>query len=438
MVSAGTAEQLAVAQILRTIDAEDRGRLLAALATQFRDLDLAEDVLQEAMVRALETWASRGVPQNPRAWLLTVAKNRALDIIRSDAVKARRLASVPIEHQDTGGDHLDHAVRLGDELSSVNIPDERLGLFFTCSHSTLKEREKIALIMRFLAGLSTVEVAAAFLVDTRTMQQRIVRAKKRITTTGIPFGRPSTEQLHERLPGVLRVVYLIFTQGYTPTTGSAHSRTDLQEEAIALARLLVTLVPHETEARGLLSLLLLTASRAQARTDSAGVPVPLAEQDRRSWDSQLIAEGLSLALTAAGETEAGPYTVQATIAALHAEAATYSETDWEQILVLYGILSRLEPGPVVSLNRAVAMGKAKGPEAGLNALEELAAHPGLEDYRPFHIAHALTLNELGMPEQAERAFRKALGCLGNDAESDYIETQIRDLLSGKALKRRSG
>lgn len=429
MVSAGRAEEPAVAAILHTIDVEDRGRLLAALAARFHDLDLAEDVLQEAMVRALETWTKRGVPQNPQAWLMTAAKNRALDIIRSDAVKARQLARLRIESEAHGGDHVDHAARLGEGLSSVSIPDERLGLFFTCSHPTLREREKIALILRFLAGLSTAEVAAVFLVDTTTMQQRIVRAKKRITTTGIPFGAPTAEQLHERLPGVLRVVYLIFTQGFTPTTGVAHRRIDMQREATALARLLVTLVPKETEARGLLSLLLLTGARARARTDSTGAPVPLAEQDRRRWDSQLIAEGLGLALTAAGEPEAGPYTVQATIAALHAEAATYSETDWAQILVLYDILARMEPGPVVELNRAVARGKAKGPEAGLTALEDLAADSGLERYRPFHIARAITLSELGMAKHAEAAFRKALDCPGNDAESDYIETQIRDLLS---------
>ena len=429
MASAGRAEQPAVAAILHTIDVEDRGRLLAALAAKFHDLDLAEDVLQEAMVRALETWTHRGVPQNPQAWLMTAAKNRALDIIRSDAVRARRLAGLRIESEADNGDHVDHAVRLGEELSSVSIPDERLGLFFTCSHPTLRERERIALILRFLAGLSTAEVAAVFLVDTTTMQQRIVRAKKRITTTGIPFGTPTAGQLHGRLPGVLRVVYLIFTQGFTPTTGVDHSRTDLQREAIALARLLVTLLPQVTEARGLLSLLLLTGARAPARTDSAGVPVPLTEQDRRLWDSKLIAEGLGLALTAAGEPGAGSYTVQAAIAALHAEAVTYSETDWAQILVLYGLLARLEPGPVVELNRAVAKGKAKGPEDGLTALEDLAAEPGLEGYRPFHIARALTFGELGMPEHAEAAFRRALDCPGNDAESDYIETQIRDLLS---------
>ncbi|SMX88774.1 RNA polymerase sigma factor [Brevibacterium antiquum] len=426
MFSADNAEQSAVARILHTIDVEDRGRLLAALAAKFHDLDLAADVLQEAMVRALETWTKRGIPQNPQAWLMTAAKNRALDIIRSDAVKARQLARLRIESEVCSGDHLNHAGRLGEELSSVSIPDERLSLFFTCSHPTLKEREKIALILRFLAGLSTAEVAAVFLVDTATMQQRIVRAKKRITTTGVPFGTPTAEQLHERLPGVLRVVYLIFTQGFTPTTGGAHSRIDMQREAIALA---VTLLPQETEARGLLSLLLLTGARAEARIDSAGAPVPLAEQDRRLWDSRHIAEGLGLALTAAGEPEAGPYTVQATIAALHAEAATYSDTDWEQILVLYGILSRMEPGPVVELNRAVARGKAKGPEDGLTALEDLAAEPGLEGYRPFHIARALTLRELGMPELAGAAFRRALDCPGNDAESDYLETQIRDLLS---------
>ena len=423
------AEPSAVARLLDSIGVEDRGRLLAALARRFHDLDLAEDVLQEAMVRAMESWPVRGVPRNPQAWLMTAAKNRALDIIRSDAVKARHLAGLRIESAVSGDDHSDHADRLGEELSTADIPDERLGLFFTCSHPTLREREKIALILRFLAGLGTAEVAAVFLVGTTTMQQRIVRAKKRITTTGIPFGRPTPDQLHERLPGVLRVVYLIFTQGFTPTSGASHSRTDLQEEAIALARLLVRLLPRKTEARGLLSLLLLTRARAGARTDAGGAPVPLSEQDRRLWDSMLIAEGLGLALTAAGEAEAGPYTVQAAIAALHAEAATFSETDWEQILVLYGILSRMEPGPVVALNRAVAIGKAKGPEEGLRALEDLALDPVLEGYRPFHIARAITFRESEMPEHAGAALRKALDCPGNDAESDYIENQIRDLLS---------
>ncbi|MDN5635905.1 MAG: sigma-70 family RNA polymerase sigma factor [Brevibacterium sp.] len=419
----------AVARLLHSIGVEDPGRLLAALAGRFHDLDLAEDVVQEAMVRAMETWTVRGVPKNPQAWLMTTAKNRALDIIRSDAVKARHLAGLRIESESGRGDHSDHADRLGEGLSTADIGDERLGLFFTCSHPTLPEREKIALILRFLAGLSTAEVAAAFLVDTTTMQQRIVRAKRRITTTGIPFDTPTSEQLQERLPGVLRVVYLIFTQGFTPTSGASHSRTDLQEEAIALTRLLVGLLPTKTEARGLLSLMLLTRARAPARIDPDGVPVPLAEQDRSLWDSRLIAEGLGLALTGAGETEAGPYTVQAAIAALHAEAATYSETDWEQILVLYGILSRMEPSPVVALNRAVAIGKAKGPKEGLSALEELAPDPRLSGYRPFHIARAITFSESGMPDHAEAAFRDALDCPGNDAESEYIEDQIRGLLS---------
>lgn len=421
------AEPSAVARVLHTIGVEDRGRLLAALARRFHDLDLAEDVLQEAMVRAMQTWSLRGVPENPRAWLMTTAKNRALDIIRTDTVKARRLAELRVESGVGGGDHHDHAHRLGEELSTADIPDERLSLFFTCSHPTLKERERIALILRFLAGLSTVEVAAVFLVDPPTMQQRIVRAKKRITTTGIPFTTPVHEQLRERLPGVLRVVYLIFTQGFTPTSGSAHNRTDLQEEAIQLARLLVILLPPETETRGLLSLLLLTRARAPARTDDNGRPVPLADQDRSRWDSMLIAEGLGLALTAAGEPAAGPYTVQATIAALHAEAATYSETDWEQILALYSILSRMEPGPVVALNRAVAIGKAKGPNDGLAELEALAEGPGLDGYRPFHIARAIMFKESGRPGHAEDAFKNALDCPGNDAESDYIETEIRNL-----------
>ena len=430
MYPAGQEEPSAVARVLRTIDAEDRGRLLAALAAKFHDLDLAEDVLQEAMARALEVWADRGLPKNPHAWLMTTAKNRALDIIRSDATQARHLARLRIESDTSSGDHRDHADRVGEELSTASIPDERLGLFFACSHPAVHEGERTVLILRFLAGLSTAEVAAVLLVDTTTMQQRIVRAKKRIKATGVPFRAPrDQDQLHERLAGVLRVVYLIFTQGFLPAVGPVHNRIDLQEEALLLARLLVKLVPQETEPRGLLSLLLLTHARATARTQDDGTPVPLVEQDRSLWNSVLIAEGLSLARTTAGEVGAGPYTVQASIAAVHAEAATYSETDWPQILVLYEILHRLDPSPVVALNRAVAAGKVKGPAAALAALDELSTNPHLRRYRPFHIARAISLRDSDQPGEAEFAYRTALECPGNDAESDYLEAQIRYLSS---------
>lgn len=415
------------AQVLSAIGREDHGRLLAALATKFHDLDLAEEALADAVLRAVETWPVRGVPRSPQAWLMTTAKNRAIDLIRTDATRTRSLARLRIEDETRAGDHEDHADRLGEALSSADIPDERLGLFFTCAHPTLRESERMALILRFLAGWTTAEVAAAFLVDTTAMQQRIVRAKKRITATGIPFGRPGPTDLEERLPGVLRAVYLIFTQGFTASAGPAHARVDVQEEAIVLSRLLVRLLPDSTEALGLLALLLLTRARAGARITADGSPIPLAELDRADWDSALIAEGLGLARTAAGRPGAGPYTVQAAIAALHAEAAAYADTDWAQILVLYRMLQRLDPSPVVALNLAVVRGKVDGPAAALTALDALTAEPQLRRHRPFHIARAITLRELGRRDEAEAAFAEALECPGNDAESEYIGARITDL-----------
>ena len=423
MDTAGTDAAL----VLTAIGREDHGRLLAALATKFHDLDLAEEALADAMVRAVESWPARGVPQRPQAWLMTTAKNRAIDLIRTDATRARSLARLRIEDETQPGDHEDHADRLGEALSSVDIPDERLGLFFTCAHPTLREGERIVLILRFLAGWTTAEVAAAFLVDTTAMQQRIVRAKKRITATGIPFGRPGPTELEERLPGVLRAVYLVFTQGFTASTGPSHARVNVQEEAIVLSRLLVRLLPESTEALGLLALLLLTRARAAARIAADGSPIPLSEQDRADWNSTLIAEGLGLARTAAGRPGAGPYTVQAAIAALHAEAATYEDTDWAQILVLYRMLVRLDPSPVVALNLAVVRGRVDGPAAALTALDALASEPRLRRHRPFHIARAITLRELGRDADAEEAFNEALECPGNDAESEYIGARITDL-----------
>ncbi|WP_166825690.1 RNA polymerase sigma factor [Brevibacterium limosum] len=417
----------AAARILSAIGAEDFGRLLASLVTRFHDFDLAEEALHEAVLRAVETWPGRGVPERPQAWLMATAKNRAIDLIRADDVRTRHLARLRIEDELRPGDHDDHAVRLGEETDAADIPDERLGLFFTCSHPPLREDERIVLILRFLSGLSTAEVAAGFLVETATMQQRIVRAKQRILKTGIPFGRPSPDQLSDRLPGVLRVLSLIFTQGMNATAGPTHTRVDLQEESIGLTRLLVGLLPEETEARGLLALLLLTRARDRARVMPDGQPVPLADQDRSLWDSRLIAEGTGLVDAAAGEPGAGAYTIQAAIAALHADAARFADTDWRQILALYRMLSDLDPSPVVSLNAAIALGRVSGPDAAMNALDELADEPQLLRHRPYHIARAITLGELGRTAEAEDAYGAGLECLGNDAESEYITARITDL-----------
>ena len=417
----------ATARVLSAIGEEDFGRLLASLVTRYRDFDLAEEAVHDAVLRAVETWPSRGVPERPQAWLMATAKNRAIDLIRADEVRTRHLARLRIEDELRPGDHDDHAVRLGEEMDGADIPDERLGLFFTCSHPTLREDERIVLILRFLSGLTTAEVAAGFLVETATMQQRIVRAKQRILKTGIPFGRPAPDEISDRLPGVLRVLYLIFTQGINATSGPAHTRVDLQREAIRLTRLLVGYLPGQTEARGLLALLLLTRARESTRVAQDGRPVPLADQDRSKWDSFLIAEGTALVDTAAGEPGAGAFTIQAAIAALHADAARFADTDWKQILVLYRMLSDLDPSPVVALNTAIALGKVSGPEAAMSALDKLADDPQLLRHRPFHIARAITLDELGRTSEAEDAYAAGLDCPGNDAESEFITARITDL-----------
>lgn len=357
---------------------------------------------------------------------MATAKNRAIDLIRADEVRTRHLARLRIEDELRPGDHDDHAVRLSEEMDAADIPDERLGLFFTCSHPTLRVDERLVLILRFLSGLTTAEVAAGFLVETAAMQQRIVRAKRRILKTGIPFGRPAPDELSDRLPGVLRVLSLIFTQGMNATAGPDHTRVDLQEESIRLTRLLVGYLPAETEARGLLALLLLTRARDPARVAPDGLPVPLADQDRSLWDSRLITEGTGLVGAAAGEPGAGAYTIQAAIAALHTDAARFADTDWRQILVLFRMLSDIEPTPVVALNTAIALGKVSGPEAAMGALDELADEPHLLRHRPYHIARAITLEELGRTAEAEDAYAASLACPGNDAESEYITARITD------------
>ncbi|UVI37451.1 RNA polymerase sigma factor [Brevibacterium spongiae] len=415
------------ARVLTAIGEEDFGRLLAALVTRFRDFDLAEEALHDAVLRAVETWPVRGVPERPQAWLMTTAKNRAIDLIRADEVRTRHLARLRIEDELRSGDHDDHADRLGEEMDAADIPDERLGLFFTCSHPTLREDERIVLILRFLSGLTTAEVAAGFLVETATMQQRIVRAKQRILKTGIPFGRPGPDDLLDRLPGVLRVLCLIFTQGINASSGPAHTRVDLQQESIRLTRQLVGYLPDETEVRGLLALLLLSSARDPARVGPDGRPVPLAEQDRGLWDSLLIAEGTGLVSTAAGEPGAGPYTIQAAIAALHAEAVSFDDTDWRQILILYRMLFDRDPSPVIALNIAITLGRVHGPAAAMRALDELADEPQLLRHRPYHIARAITLDELGRSDEAEDAYAAGLACPGNDAESEFISARVTDL-----------
>ncbi|MFT3888433.1 MAG: sigma-70 family RNA polymerase sigma factor [Arachnia sp.] len=398
-------------------------RILAILARRFGDLDLAEDALQDALAEALRAWPAAGVPRVPEAWLVTTAKRRALDAVRRDGVLARKLAELHIqeEHEPTPSALRDPA----DAATEADqLPDDRLALSFACAHPALAPEDRVALTLRFVAGLSSAEVAHALLVPVPTMQQRLTRAKRRIRTLGIPLALPARGDLRERLAGVLRVVYLLYTEGFARSAGGVHVRDDLTAEAIRLARLLHRLMPA-AEVTGLLALLLLTEARRPARVGPDGHPVPLAAQDRRLWDRALIAEGTALAETAAGAPGAGAYAIQAAIAALHAEAPTFDDTDWPQIAVLYGMLERVEPGPVVSLARAVALGRTLGLAEGLRRLDALAADPALGRLRAFHTARAVTLGELGRRTEAAEAYRRALACPGNAAEDEFLLATLR-------------
>lgn len=404
---------------------EARARLLASLARRFGDLGLTEDSLQDAFVQALRTWPETGVPAAPAAWLMTTARRRALDAVRREGVLAQKLAQLRIEEErapltSSSADPAEAAL----SSSAGPLADDRLVLFFTCAHPALRPEDRIALTLRFVAGLTTEEVAHALLVPTTTMQQRIVRAKKRIRTLGIPFTTPPPAEIRPRLHGVLRVVYLLYAEGFARSTGDTHVRDDLTADAIRLACVLHRSLPAAGEVTGLLGLLLLTEARRPARISADGVPIPLARQDRERWDAALIAEGITCAEVAAASAEAGTYAIQAAIAAVHAEAPSAEATDWRQIAVLYRMLEAHEPGPVVRLGRAVALGRAHGAEEGLRRLDALASDPVLARFRPFHIARAITLEELGDAEAAARAYRHALSLGGNDAEDEFLTAAL--------------
>ncbi|QKG23547.1 RNA polymerase sigma factor [Actinomadura verrucosospora] len=398
---------------------EDRGRLLALLAARFGDLDLAEEVVSDAMETALERWPVDGVPDKPLAWLLTVARRKALDRIRRDRAVAARLAALRVEADRSAAAH--------EEPGFDDIPDERLRLFFTCCHPALSMEARTALMLRFLAGLTTPEVARAFLVPAATMAQRIVRAKRKIRDARIPFRVPGPEELPDRLPGALRAVYLVFTEGYAASSGDGLMRPDLADEAVRLARILDGLLPGEREAKGLLALLVLTDARRAARVDAAGNQVLLEDQDRTLWDADLIAEGRRLVVPALTGPGVGPYAVQAAIAALHDEAVSFDATDWPQIVALYDVLLRIEPSPLVALNRAVAVAMRDGPEAGLILLDGLSGAAELRRYHLFHAARADLLGRLGRTAEAADAYRAALALTGNEPERATFQRRLAAL-----------
>ncbi|MFF0472130.1 RNA polymerase sigma factor [Micromonospora zamorensis] len=414
-------ERAAVGSSVEAVFREERGRLLASLVRRFGDLDLAEEVASEAIEAALVHWPTDGVPSRPGAWLLTTARRRAVDRLRRDRVLATRLAVLRAEAERADPAPPADADR--------DLPDDRLALFFTCAHPALAAQDRGALTLRFLAGLTTAEVARAFLVPPATMAQRLVRAKRKIRDARIPFRVPGDDELPGRLPTVLQAVYSVFTEGYTASSGPDLQRIDLAEEAIRLGRILRRLLPAEREVAGLLGLMLLVHARRDARTGPDGAMVLLDDQDRGRWDRQMIEEGRELVVVALTGPAPGPYGVQAAIAALHDEAADVASTDWPQVVALYDVLLSLVPSPVVALNRAAAVAMRDGPEAGLALLDGLADEPRLRGHHPYPAARADLLRRLGRYDEAAAAYRSALALVGTEPERVFLLRQLEAVTS---------
>jgi RNA polymerase sigma-70 factor, ECF subfamily len=432
--AATTAEAAATAEVTAVTAAADVtaaltrafrdewGQIVATLIRTTGDWDLAEECAQDAFASALRHWPSDGVPRRPGAWLTTAARHRATDRLRRDAVgalKLREVAAMSPEPVSTGG--------VGEPTEDDGMPDDRLRLMFTCCHPALAMDARVALTLRTLAGLSTAEIARAFLVGEQTMSKRLTRAKQKIRYAGIPLRVPPAHLLPERTPAVLAVLYLLFNEGYSAAQGADLVRKSLTEEAIRLARVLVALMPDEPEAGGLLALLLLQDSRRAARLDDDGDLVTLAEQDRSRWDAAAIADGVALLDGVLRRGTPGPYQVQAAIAACHATAATAQDTDWPQIAALYGRLARFVPSPVVELNRAVAVGMAAGPAEGLALVDALRASGALPGYHLLPATRADLLRRLDRVAEAETAYREALDLVTTDAERRLLTRRLADV-----------
>lgn len=398
---------------------EESGRVVATLIRFCGDIDVAEEATQEAFITAAERWPVEGTPPNPGAWLTTTAKRKALDRLRRESTRGDREVRAVREDGDGGAGDLHRPSERTEDDSMVD--DDRLRLMFTCCHPALAQPTQVALTLQLLGGLTAAEVARAFLVPEATMNQRLVRAKRKIKANRIPYRVPADAELPDRLRAVLAAIYLIFNEGYTATAGDDLVRGDLCEEAIRLARLLVDLMPDEPEARGLLGLVLLTDARRAARVDGAGDLVRLADQDRSAWNRERIAEGQAIVRGCLAQNRPGRYQLQAAIAAVHSDAATADDTAWDQILALYDHLLALEPTPVVALNRAVALAEIDGPAAALAEIDPLAEV--LDRYHLFHATRAEFLRRLGRHDEATVADRAAADRTDNAAELRLLQSR---------------